>query len=617
MKNSNVLRLILCCGMLLIAAAAFAQKNSTGQASVTLSGCSSADCYVNNANWFLGKCEGPNCVSQFPLTPVPNTSFSGGQGQTPAADGSSQTLNWNVRVQSVSLSATTLKVFGFLNVTNTGSAPAYLSNFVVNLQNKNGNKWPSVAADMLSVGQQANTTSVNICASADSNNASSFSLTSGRSGPLSLYDPTNNDLIAFNFNLTPGQSQVLLYEADFNIEGLGLNGQQLRVEAIVTFSNAGVRGGSGSVCTNPNHLDINNDGSYTADEYYYRSVPCRTTINVPAQPTTDNATVTLSDPTSPLNAPVFTADNLFSEPAGLTWVILDPNAVVNVSSASTTIGAGSGSQAISYPADGTLNTFGVTANASVSDVNANNAPAAGLDNCAKLTGTEDSFTLPDPTNPLGPGFTFTCNEATKLEACAWPLFTAVAPPTQGGGCTLSQGGWGSSPKWGAFLAANFATVYPNGVTVGGKYTMKFTSAQAVRNYLPAKKTPAALTQSLNNPTKSASGVFGGQVLTLQMSVDFGTHNIIGWTGISGLYYVGNTNSCEYGRTVSQILADANTLLGGGTISSLPANAPAACTLAQMNDIGTMNNLVDAINNNFDECNVKDARMFSATAPSRN
>ena len=42
--------------------------------------------------------------------------------------------------------------------------------------------------------------------------------------------------------------------------------------------------------------------------------------------------------------------------------------------------------------------------------------------------------------------------------------------------------------------------------------MKFTSALALQNYLPAGGAPGVLTADLFNPTSSSANVFGGQVL---------------------------------------------------------------------------------------------------------
>jgi hypothetical protein len=70
------------------------------------------------------------------------------------------------------------------------------------------------------------------------------------------------------------------------------------------------------------------------------------------------------------------------------------------------------------------------------------------------------------------------------------------------------------------LTKNFTTVYPGGVAIGGAFKLTFTNALAITNFLPQGSTPGALTASATNPTTSSAGVFAGQVLSLELSVDF-------------------------------------------------------------------------------------------------
>ena len=94
-------------------------------------------------------------------------------------------------------------------------------------------------------------------------------------------------------SIAPGETVNLLYTATFNNALLGLApGAQVRIETIVTFGNAGARGGSGAVATN---VDINGNGTLQPDEAYVRSVPTRTSLQLPVL-TTCNNTVTLTDP---------------------------------------------------------------------------------------------------------------------------------------------------------------------------------------------------------------------------------------------------------------------------------------------------------------------------------
>lgn len=147
--------------------------------------------------------------------------------------------------------------------------------------------------------------------------------------------------------------------------------------------------------------------------------------------------------------------------------------------------------------------------------------------------------------------------------------------TQGDVITHSQDSWGQDPfstNAAALLAANFAAVYPGsivevGVSGTGGFSMFFTSAAAVNIYLPALGTAGALNSDLLDTSSSASGGFGGEVLALQINVDFSDAGLM--LGTLGIPF-GNFALCNLtdfallnGLTVRQFLAHANTALGGG------------------------------------------------------
>jgi hypothetical protein len=152
--------------------------------------------------------------------------------------------------------------------------------------------------------------------------------------------------------------------------------------------------------------------------------------------------------------------------------------------------------------------------------------------------------------------------------------------------TYTQGGWGAGPAGnnpGTLLANNWTKVYGSaGVSIGGTYKLKFTSSTAIDAFLPQGSTAGALTANATNPTTSNGGVFAGQVLALQLSVDFSNKGLTR----SGLASLKVASGPLAGQTVAQVLAIANSVLGGGAL-------PSGVTLSQLNDI------VDAINNNFD------------------
>ena len=161
-------------------------------------------------------------------------------------------------------------------------------------------------------------------------------------------------------------------------------------------------------------------------------------------------------------------------------------------------------------------------------------------------------------------------------------FTTPNPPSPFTGCTVTQGGWHANPHGnnpGTLLAKVFPTVYPSGVTIGGTFTLTFDSAAAVRAFLPAGGTPGVLTSSATDPTSSAAGVFAGQVLALQLNVDIEHY---------GTVVISGTGTSFDGKTVADVLAAANTALGGGPL-------PAGFTISSLND------LVDSLNQKFDNC----------------
>ncbi|MGH9784973.1 MAG: hypothetical protein ACRD88_12400, partial [Terriglobia bacterium] len=184
-------------------------------------------------------------------------------------------------------------------------------------------------------------------------------------------------------------------------------------------------------------------------------------------------------------------------------------------------------------------------------------------------------------------------------------------------CTYTKGGYGQdfgNNTIGQILSTNFPTVFPNGVLIGDRtnpgavnpldgnppngWGAWFTTPQAVRAYLPvqggAGSVEGALTQDYANPSGSQPNTrpkgFAEQVLALQMNVDLGNAGAFlpGGGGIGNFTVFTGAGQCGNGKTVSQILAEANTALSGG---ALPAN----CSLAALHP------LVDNLNNSYDNC----------------
>lgn len=138
---------------------------------------------------------------------------------------------------------------------------------------------------------------------------------------------------------------------------------------------------------------------------------------------------------------------------------------------------------------------------------------------------------------------------------------------------------------GAMVGLNFNTIYGgSGLTIGGTRTLQFTNANAVFAYLPATGPAGVLSGSLTDPITSAAGELGGELLALQLNVDFSAAN-----ALPSVVDLGSLLFCNFsavptlnGQTVSAFLVAAKSLLGGdgGTLSpSMTASVAAAVNSA--------------------------------------
>lgn len=532
---------------------AYAAPGGTPQASITLTNSGAKYCYVHDNKWDLTK----------EVT-----------GNTIDANTGSGTVTWTVTATKDSSGAPTFCVQGGLTVKNTGSAPATIGNIVVNLQKPNSPKkgsnasHVSIAADVADATNGDAATSAKIVAAGSQENVATntawgtsnyavsgaqgtFTETAG-SGALEFTDASNNTV----FSLVPqpvipvGGSITLLYTAEFQTSVLPAPGTLLRVEAMVSFGNAGARGGSGATATS---IDINGNGSIDDDEANVRTVPSRVTMAaLPAAPEETNASVTVDDPGVTTTGTVTT-----SNPSGFDAF---PATVSETTSWEVSVDVESGTE------------------------------GATVCNAAELAGEANGGTLnvivgydtTDPLNPIPIYATYECAAAAEGSASAC---VTIGPPDDstvenGDYCTFSQGGFGGNGYPYNLLNTNFATIYPSGVEAGipgaGGYSMKFTEAAHIGgpkgkngdgkgDYLPAGETAGALTADLVNPTSSSSGVFGGQVLALKLNIAL-SDAIVNPADFGGLYYCDASSSLN-GQTVRQILAAAETALGGGALPS--------------------------------------------------
>jgi len=138
------------------------------------------------------------------------------------------------------------------------------------------------------------------------------------------------------------------------------------------------------------------------------------------------------------------------------------------------------------------------------------------------------------------------------------------------------------------MTSHFASAFPSpdylkvGCTNG--FTLQFTSAQAVTDFLPSGGSARALTGNLINPGGTYSNTLAGQLVGLTLSVQFDLTDANFSAAGTHLQDLVVTTGTFVGWTVAQVLAEANNVLGG---------CASTYTAAQLNSILT------AINENYD------------------
>jgi hypothetical protein len=440
-------------------------------------------------------------------------------------DTTNQTVTWTITATQGSTTSGILIVNGAMTVKNTGSGGATIGNIVVNLQTRSGNTWVTKSSDIADATNDDAATTAKVVSLASSEGKSSFT-ENAASGHLIFMDAATNSAFALvpQVTIAPGATKTLLFTATYDNNVLSLApGTSTRVEMLLSFGNAVTNAAS-----KPN-IDINGNGVIDPDEARVRTVASRLGLTVPPQ-TPSNQTVTLSDVLADITT---TGTVTFSQPT-------------------IVLGTTTGTVTVHY--DG--GTSGGT-----------------ITNCAHLTSTTQVTHCGGHNFPTIPGLNLTaCDTVTigphvcspGLPGCGWDSGDVV---------TYAQDAWGNpATTAGGLLIAGMDLVYAAGVEVGiagtAGFSMRFFDAIAVFAYLPAVGTPAALSADLIDPMSSSSGEFGGNVLALQLDVDFSDASLLG--GTSGLAF-GDLYVCELttataldGMTVRQVLALANTLLGGGT-----------------------------------------------------
>jgi hypothetical protein len=583
-KKPNLFALVCVAVMILITTAAFAAPKppSPGQASITLTNCNAELCHANNTDWTLAK--------------VPSS-------QSITLPDDSPTIIWTVTATKGATSDNFLTVDGVVTVTNTGTANATIGNVVVNLQKKiiNTSNWVSVAADVADATNGDAATTANIVAAASTENAAvnaafgppnysvsgakgTFVETAG-SGPLGFTDADSNTIFSLTpqVSLAPGNSITLLYTATFNNTVLGLAaGTQVRTEAMVTFGNAGLRGGSGSTASN---IDINGNGVLDTDEANVRTVPCRVTRNVP-ELKQGNASVTLKDAESDVTV---------------------SGTGIGFSGFATDLGADNTGSGEVISGDRSATVSGEASCTPPGSGNINNTAHLNGESCSIIVQGPQIGTDPVTGLPIYQQFEFPCVIGVDLDASAnVSVACELPPPPPPNFCTYTQGGYHGTGDPGDLYDNNYTTVFSSGLTIGiednagpkhdASWTGDATGRTALKSYLTGGGSPGALTADTLNATSVSGGALAKQTATLTLNVGFASGfgglklcNLVDGTAVGSFTLTAAQAAALNGTSVSSALTDANNALGG---NGLPG---------YVGSFGDLNQLVTKLNESFDDC----------------
>jgi len=454
-----------------------------------------------------------------------------------------------------------------ISITNSGSAPAYIASFVLNLQRKpRKGVWTTFASAIADRRLVARTT-VPTCFG----NITASPAVTG----VVITDADSNDVIALGDvpQIAPGATKTFSVTVSFDAAALGLfAGEDLRSEILTTFEGAGPRGNSGDFvsCT----IDADGDGQATDS----RTIAVRNSTSVPAL-TVINGTVHLADSIRVASDALIASvtDFLMS---GFTLLLDGSNAFTADVAATGTTGTETSLEAVASATCNPDNVDGGT---------------TGVTNGATLEGD-------------APGYISGSPALADIGIYCSP----TAPPAgivAGDFRTYTQGGWGAKcagKNPGCTRDAGFATALPSGLRAGdtksdgasGGYSAQWTTAAAIDKYLPAGSTPGKLTADLLNPQSTSAGVLGGQLVAATLNVEFDRAGLLAKANtavlLADLVYQGGGSDPLSGLTVAQILAEANGAISG---------------LSSPYSYSQLNNALTHINENFDNGSVNGGYLF--------
>lgn len=585
----------------LLSAAAFADTGGVPQASLNLNGSSMSYCHTVKNTWEVTKTV---------------------DGQASETVNTGTSVVWSVTATKNNGGPppnSTFCVEGTLVIWNSGAAPATIGNIVVNAQKRvviaGKQRWVSGSVDIADKTNRDLATQAKVVAAATQedpswntsiNSPATYTVSGGvgtfkenaASGSIEFADADWNDALANNaYVIGPNATVTLNYKANFDGVLLGLNpaGDHIRTEVLVTFGNAGGRGGSGASIDN---VDINGSGGLDADENHVRTVPVRASLDVPALEQC-NPSVTLTDVLTASGTSVEITQNDFDSNGKAT-----PSTTTTYTMTTTLTGAGTVTNSVSL--DGT-----------------ETACCDAAHDSASATVTVTDICLPGDPRPqccAGPSCNCQCGFNEETQRCL---------PCQGPNCTLTQGAYNINANGiGNAQMAYFPSTFANGLKLGDQggpdgfhtpgvpnasqtaddgWTAYWTNdvngvgVNALRSFIGGGGGPvAALGADYTNPNTLAGRQAISQVLALTLSVGYSSAGVMihttspltfGSTNLANVMFCKNGTPCSTPMSVSEFLDIANLVISGKTVAGW--------------SLGDLITVADGFNEGYDECVGKD------------
>lgn len=132
--------------------------------------------------------------------------------------------------------------------------------------------------------------------------------------------------------------------------------------------------------------------------------------------------------------------------------------------------------------------------------------------------------------------------------------------------TFTASDWAEDLKkapWSEYLDQKFSAAFPEGLALGCERELTFSTAEAVRGFLPSQGAGSVLKKSVDNPGEVANGL-AGEICALSLSIGFDNLDEGFCLSPAKLKSLVIASGPFAGWNVNDLLNEANTVLGGCT-----------------------------------------------------